>query len=259
MEVFITSFPLLRVSARYAREIALLALGILYAGLLGCAQSSVARGAAGEVDSAVESSSSFITHAADNNPEDAFQNATQTTKGALIGGTAGAVAGGLTSGTVGLLPGAAGGAVIGGILGAYIDHHTNVRDQLENRGVKVMVMGDQVLMVLPSAQIFNGMTPEIRPQSLSTLDLIAKLINSATLMTVKVGAYTNDVGDKGVNKVIAQQQASAIVKYLWTELLHTRVLTGYGYGAENLIERNNLAWAEGANYRIEITLERLPV
>ncbi len=226
--------------------------------MLGCASSSVSRSAAGQVDSAYENSNELVTHAGDHNPEDAFQNATQTTKGAIIGGTAGAVAGGVTSGSVGMIPGAAGGAFIGGMLGAYIDYHTNIRDQLENRSVKIMVLGDQVMLVLPSAQVFTGMTPDIRMQYYSTLDLVAKLINSYTTMSVRIGAYTNDVGDKQVNTVISQQQANAIVKYLWARV-HTRVLTGYGYGGCNLVERNNMQWAEGANYRIEITLERQPV
>ena len=258
MEVKIQSSPGLQIIARRSSGFLFILLSLFYVSLLGCASSSVERSAAGEVDTAYENSNSLIAHAADNNPEDAFQNASQTTKGALIGLTAGAVAGGITSGTVGLLPGAAGGAVIGGILGAYIDYHTNVRDQLENRGVKVLVLGDQVMLVLPSAQIFNAMTPEIHPQAYSTLDLVAKLINNSTTMSVKVGAYTYDIGEKEVNCVVSQQQANAIVKYLWTRL-HTRVLTGNGYGGQNLIERNNLNWAEGANYRIEITLERLPV
>lgn len=235
-----------------------ISLGILCSSMLGCASSSVSRSAAGQVDSAYENSNNLVMHAGDNNPESAFQNATQTSKGVIIGGAAGAVVGGVTSGSAGFLPGAAGGAIIGGVLGAYIDSHTNVRDQLENRGVKVMFLGDHIMLVLPSAQVFAGMTPEIHAQYYSTLDLVAKLINSYTSTLVRVGAYTNDIGDKQVNAVISQQQANAIVKYLWGRL-NTRVLTGYGYGGSNLVERNNLQWAEGANYRIEITLEKLPV
>jgi outer membrane lipoprotein SlyB len=258
MDVQIQLFPIFQKIPRCSRGFLFILVSVLYSALLGCASSSVARSAAGEVDSAYENSNSLITHAGDSTPEDAFQNATQTSKGAIIGGTVGALTGGITSGTVGLLPGAAGGAVIGGILGSYIDYHTNIRDQLENRGVKVLVLGDQVMIVLSSAQIFNGMTPDIRVPAYSTLDLVTKLINNPTTMLVKVGTYTNDVGNKEVNKVISQQQADALVKYLWPRL-HTRVLSGYGYGGENLIERNNLEWAEGANYRIEITFERLPV
>jgi outer membrane protein OmpA-like peptidoglycan-associated protein len=258
MEVKLKISPVIQKIPRCFRGFLLILLSVLYSALLGCASSSVSRSAADEVDTAYENSHSMIKHAGDNNPEDAFQNATQTSKGALIGGTAGAVAGGVMSGSAGILPGAAGGAIIGSVLGAYIDFHTNVRDQLENRGVNVLVLGDQVMIILPSAQVFNGMTPDIHAPAYSTLDLVAQLINNSTTMLVRVGAYTNDVGNKEVNKVVSQQQANAIVKYLWTRL-HTRVLSGYGYGGENLIERNNLSWAEGANYRVEITLERLPV
>lgn len=243
---------------RYTKVGMAILLHLVYVMLCGCAHSSVSRSAAGEVDSAYENSSAFLSHAGDNNPEDAFQNATQTTKGVVIGGATGAVVGGVASGSVGILPGMAGGAVLGGVLGAYIDYHTNVRDQLENRGVKIFTLGDQIMIVCPSVQFFNGTTSELRVPAYSTLDLIATYINTFTTMSVKVGAYTNDVGSQEVNRVISQQQAEAVVKYLWPRL-HTRVLTAYGYGGENLVQRNNLSWADGANYRIEITLEKLPV
>jgi outer membrane protein OmpA-like peptidoglycan-associated protein len=250
-------WQVLQLIFRSSRGFLFILLSLLLLGLFGCASSTVSRSAAGQVDSVYENSNAMLENSVDNNPANAYQNASQTTKGVLLGGTVGAVAGGISSGAAGVLPGAAGGAVIGGVLGAYIDHHTDIRDQLENRGVKVLILGDQVMLVLSSDKTFVGMTSDMRPQSYSTLDLIANLINGFTTMSVKVGAYTNNTGDKEVNRVVSQQQANSIVKYLWPRL-NTRVLTGMGYGGEHLIEKNNLQWAQGKNYRIEIVLEKLP-
>lgn len=233
-------------------------LSCLTASLLGCADSGVSRGAANQVDAAYENSNSLLTHAGDNDPADAYQNAPQTTKGIIIGATAGAITGAVTSGTVGLLPGMAGGAALGGFLGAYVDYHTTIIDQLENRGVKVVVLGDQVLLILPAEQIFKGMTPKINYQAYSTLDLVSTYINLYATMLVKIAAYTNDTGDAQVNCVVSQQQANAVQKYLWQHI-NTRVMTANGYGGTNLLERNNMNWDQGLNHRIEITLQKLPV
>lgn len=253
MEVHIHLFK------KITQIISVISLLVIVSGnLTGCASSSVGRGAASDVDAAYQASNSAINHAGDNSPEEAFQNSTQTTKGAIIGGTTGAVVGGVTSGAAGILPAAAGGMVLGGILGAYIDYHTNIVDQLENRGVKVLILGDQIMMVLPSSWIFEGRSARIRAQAYSTLDLIAKYIRQQPTMSVKVAAYTNDSPNKQADCYFSQQQADKIVRYLWPRS-NTRVLTGIGVGGGHLVERNNPKWDEGANYRIEITFETLPV
>jgi outer membrane protein OmpA-like peptidoglycan-associated protein len=198
----------------------------VYSALTGCASSSIERNAASNVDSAYQSSNYALTHAADNSTVNAFQNAPQTGKGVLIGTTSGALIGGFTSGVPGILPFAVGGAIVGGVLGAWIDYHTNLIDRLENRGVKVYVLGDQMMLILPSSWIFEGRTPRVQPQSKSTLDMVAEFIREYPTMSVKVAAYSNDVGDNQVNCYVTQQQAETVVKYLWprvnTRLLYAR-------------------------------------
>jgi outer membrane protein OmpA-like peptidoglycan-associated protein len=230
----------------------------VFNGLSGCASSSVERNAATTVDNAYQSSNYALVHAADNSTVNGFQNATQTSKGIIIGTTSGAVVGGVTSGVPGVLPFAVGGAIIGGVLGAWIDYHTNLIDRLENRGVKVYVLGDQMMLILPSSWIFEGRTARLQPQSKSTLDVVAEFIRQYPTMSVKVAAYTNDVGDNEVNCYISQQQADTIVKYLWPRV-DTRLLFASGNGGSHLIVPNNLNWIEGENYRVEISFEKLPV
>ena len=227
-------------------------------GLFGCASSTVSRSAGDQVNSAYESSNARLAHAGDDDPAEAYQNSPQTTKGVVVGSAAGALTGVVFAGTAGLLPGVAGGAALGGFLGAYIDSRTTLRDQIENRGVKVMVLGDQVKLVLASDQVFRGMSNNIVYSSLGTLDAVAKYINMYRTMLVTIDTYTNDSGDKQVNCLVSQQQATAIEKYLWPRL-NTRVLTAHGHGGTDLLEANSLSWTEGINYRVEITFEKLPV
>jgi outer membrane protein OmpA-like peptidoglycan-associated protein len=258
MDVSIDLFKFKRIPRRCGGFLFLVASLCLVVQLTGCASSGVSRASATQVDTAYENSNAILTHGGDSDPADAYVNAPQTTKGVILGATAGAVTGAVSSGTVGILPGVAAGAVLGGFLGAYVDYHTTIRDQLENRGVKVMVLGDQIMLIWPSSSIFVGMTADFRGTAFSTMDLISTYLNLYAHTLVKIAGYTNDIGQSQVNCVISQEQANAVQKYLWKRV-NTRVMTARGYGGKNLLEPNNTVADQGINYRIEITVEKLPV
>ena len=105
---------------------------------------------------------------------DTYQNTSQATKGAVLGGAQGGNR--VMSSSVGFIPGTAIGLILGASYGRYIDAHSNVQDQLENRGVNVIVLGDQVLIIVPSARLFNPMTSKINPSAYSTFTLIAAIL-----------------------------------------------------------------------------------
>lgn len=226
----------------------------------GCASSNVSRTMASNIDMGVQNSKNLWDNAtADGSIADSYQNTSQTTKGAILGGTVGGVTGALSSG-IGFIPGAATGLMLGASYGAYIDANTSLKDQLENRGATVIVLGDQVLIIIPSARIFKPMCPEIKPTAYSTLYLLAQFINSFQKMLVKVSVYTNQSGSAGANRRLSQQQANHIGKFLTASGIDARVLYSVGYGGTHLVEKScsDAGWESSDNYRIEVTLEKLP-
>ena len=234
---------------------------LLLSGLIqGCASSKVSEGAASEGDRAYLSTNYTLTHLSIGDMSDTYQNTSQTKKGVLIGGTAGALAGGLSSG-IGVLPGLAEGALFGGAIGAYIDANTTLKDQLANRGVKVFVLGDQVMLVLASSRTFDGMSANLKSSSYSTLDMIVELINRYPNMSVKIASYTGiTMGSKEVSIALSKQQAESVQKYLWRAGVNTRLLYAEGYGcAKQVTKDDSMEWGENDNFRVEITLESLPV
>ncbi|OAI48672.1 hypothetical protein AYO45_04510 [Gammaproteobacteria bacterium SCGC AG-212-F23] len=227
--------------------------------LQACAYSGPTRDVENGVDVAYQNTSSYVRNAGNTGLDDNYQSSSQTGRGVLIGGVAGAVVGSVTS--LGVVPAAAGGIVLGGTLGAYLEARGSLRDRLENRGVKVMVLGDQILLVLPSRYLFDGMTAKLRPTAYSTLDLVADLIYGYVTMSVNVTAYTNAIGPECVNLALSQEQANSVVKYLWQRNVFSpasRVLSARGGGSSKLVEPIPNAWDSGENYRVEITMEKLP-
>jgi outer membrane protein OmpA-like peptidoglycan-associated protein len=224
--------------------------------LAGCASSDLSRNTAGQIDDAYQNGNKAFHPGGDIG--DAYQNTSQTSKGMIIGGATGAVAGGLTSG-IGALPGAAQGAIIGGALGAYIDAHTTLADKIINRGGKVIVLGDQVMIEFPSNRLFEDTTSNLTPYAYSTLDLVAELISGYPNMSVRVAAYTRSTDPAGVSRALSQQQADNIVRYMWRRGINTRMISAMGMGGIRPVSPDSWGWAFGENYRIEITLEKLPV
>jgi outer membrane protein OmpA-like peptidoglycan-associated protein len=224
--------------------------------LEGCASSGAQRGAASEADKAYITGQYDVRHMNDGNLSDSYQNTTQTSRGIVFGGATGAAAGGLSS--MGVVPGLLTGAIIGGAIGAYFDQTATLADQLRNRGIKVIELGDQVMIMVPTSEIFNSGSSHIRPTAYPTLDLITQYINSYPNTTVKIAAYTSQMGSCSVNLALSEQQASCIERYLWRKEVNTRILTAAGYGGSNPVTRDDGNWAS-ENYRIEITFEKVPV
>lgn len=226
--------------------------------LCSCASSTVSRDAASNVDMGVQNAKNLVEGASDGDIADSYQNSSQRAKGILLGGAAGAGIGALAS-PIGAVGGAAVGAILGGSYGTYIDTFTSYQDQLENRGATIIVLGDQILIVLPSARIFQAMTPTIKADAYSTLKIVAAYINRYTKMLVKISAYTNAVGPSAVDLSISQQQANSVAKFLVASGLNARLTYAVGYGSTHLIQKPNCSWDDNDNYRIEITLEKLYV
>lgn len=229
--------------------------------LCSCASSNVSRTASSNVDLGRENAARLSREATAGDFPGTYQNMSQRTKGAILGGAAGGAAGGLLGSSVGTIPGAIAGVLLGASYGAYIDSESSLKDKLENRGAIIVELGDRILIVFPSVRLFEEMSPQLKANAYSTLTMTAHYINRFTKMLVKVGVYTNEesAAKDTVNRVIAQQQADAVADALLSGGVNARLLYAIGYGNKNYVESTELSWDESLNYRVEITLEKLYV
>lgn len=228
-------------------------LSILFCLLQGCAHSDASRSAGKTVDNAYLG---VTYNRSELDVSNNYQNLSQTSKGAIMGGVTGGVVGGASKG-VGVPAGAIIGAILGGAIGAYIDAHSTLVDKLRNRAVKVFVLGDQVLIVLPTNRMFHYETSKLRYTAYSTLDLVRQLIGNYINVSVKISAYSNRGCNPNLDYALTQQQAEAIERYLWKTCVNTRLLYAAGYGGANLVTKNCNDW-DSDNNRIEITFEKMP-
>lgn len=231
---------------------------ILVLFLTGCASSAVSRDVSSNVDQGVQNAGNLYEGTTSGNIADTYQNSSQASKGAIIGGVGGAMVGTFSSG-VGLIPGTIIGTAAGASYGSYIDANTTLRDRLDNRGATIVTLGDQILIVIPSDRLFNPLTASVKPQAYSTIELLAQYINQYTKTLVKVSAFTPVTGSPRAEMVLSKMQAENIAKLLFASGVDARILYAEGYGGTHLVVPTSLSWGESDNYRIEITLEKLYV
>ncbi len=240
------------------RPASLASLLVLAIALSGCASSKVSRDVSANVDIGINNTNKLSENFSNGDVIESYQNSSNATKGALLGGATGMLAGAASS-TVGFVPGAVVGAILGASYGSYIDSQATIEDQLTNRGATIIVLGDQIMVVIPSARIFEGMTDKIKTPAYSTLNLLTAYINQYPNVMVKISAYTDDIGEKKVNLAVSDQQAQKVLRYLTANNLNTRLLYAQGFGGTNLVMKNPEDWGRSDNYRLEITMEKLYV
>lgn len=237
--------------------LALFSIFLISLSIIGCASSNVSRDAATNVDMGMDNARNMWDGLSDGSIGDTYQNTSQSTKGGILGGIAGAVTGSVSS--LGLAPMTAAGIILGASYGAYIDVNSTFRDKLLNRGVNIIELGDQIMIVMPSARIFQALTPTIKPQSYETLQMVSTFINRYTKTLVKISAHTNLSNSPTADYALSAQQATAIERFLVDSGVDARMLYAEGYGGTHLVQKNDNSWFGNDNYRIEITFEKLYV
>lgn len=231
---------------------------ILLAALLsGCASSDLSHSANHQMQTAFSSGEDAAGGVGEINPRRAWQGSSQTAKGVILGGVTGGAAGAMTSG-IGIGAGAVGGAIFGGALGAWIDANTTAADRLQNRGVEVMKIGDQIRVVLLSSDLFQDDTATLSRHAYKALDGVVQLIQHYPNRSVTVAAYTNP-GEQGkASLALTKAEAESVMRYLWEAGINTRLIHAIGYGGAHPVALPQGSHP-GDNERVEITLERLPV
>jgi outer membrane protein OmpA-like peptidoglycan-associated protein len=177
---------------------------------------------------------------------------------AAAGGVVGGVVGGATGGAIPV--GAAVGAVLGSALGEYLLGHQGEVDQLQAIGVYFVYVGDNVMIIIPSQQLFVEYTSRFTHSAGSTLDLVRKLLAEMTKTSVKVAAFTPALHQNEADIRLTEHQAQEVESFLFKNrnAVDARFIYAVGYGSGHPVALKTDAVAlQNLNYRIEITLTDL--
>jgi outer membrane protein OmpA-like peptidoglycan-associated protein len=180
--------------------------------------------------------------------------------GAAIGGAAGALLGATTSLKTRktALIGAGIGALAGGGVGLYMDNQeAKLRERLQNSGVSVTRVGDNIVLNMPSNVTFDTDQSDVKPAFYDTLNSVAIVLQEFNQTLVDVVGHTDNVGSADYNLDLSRERAGSVARYLTSQQLDPNRFSVDGRGKSQPIASNSTASGKQKNRRVEITIQPL--
>jgi outer membrane protein OmpA-like peptidoglycan-associated protein len=209
-------------------------------------------------------SATLLLSACTSNP---YTGESQVSKGLLGAGTGaalGAAAGALLGKTTSLktrksaLIGAGIGALAGGGVGVYMDQQeAKLRQRLENSGVSVTRVGDNIVLNMPSNITFDTDRAEVKPNFYDTLESVGLVLAEYSQSYIDVIGHTDSDGADDYNFDLSRRRANSVAQYLVSQQLDPNRFSVEGRGEREPIASNSSSSGKSRNRRVEITIQPL--
>lgn len=137
----------------------------------------------------------------------------------------------------------------------YMDQQEQeLQRQLSGKQIAIIRAGDQLVITLPSADLFDPNKDTLRRGAMDELNVIAAVLKKNARTTVDVYGHTDMGGDEKKNLDLTQKRALAVARHLAEQGVDTRRLSVTGFGSSRPVGSNDTAQERAANRRIEIQL-----
>jgi len=185
-------------------------------------------------------------------------NATKTQKGAVIGGTAGAVGGtiiGKAAGnkTLGTILGAAIGGTAGAIIGHDMDKQAEeIKDQIP--GAKVERIDEGIKVEFNEKILFAFSKSDLSDSAKMNLDKLATALKNYPNTNIEIQGHTDSRGTEEYNMGLSLRRANAVRDYLVSQSIDGSRMTVKGYGESAPAYSNDTPEGMAQNRRVEFLI-----
>lgn len=198
---------------------------------------------------------------------DPYTGETRISKTALGGIFGAGVGAGVAAGIAALagkdaaqaaLIGAGVGAVSGAAVGGYMDvQDAKLRRFLEGTGVRVVRVGNEITLSMPSNITFSTDSATLSPDFLDVMHAVSLVLIEYDKTIIEVMGHTDSTGSDAYNLNLSKRRASAVGNHLISESINPmRVLTE-GFGEAYPVSTNDTAEGRLLNRRVELRLSPL--
>jgi len=181
----------------------------------------------------------------------------KTTKGAVIGATAGGAAGAVIGNQTGSTTrGAIIGAVVGGAAGALIGHQMDQRAKEIQQNVPAAIVervGEGIQVTFPSGLLFDFNSDVIRSNAATNLNELARNLSKYGDSNLMIAGHTDGVGSADYNQALSERRAQSAARYLTAQGVSTYIATA-GLGEREPIASNTTEAGRQLNRRVEIAI-----
>lgn len=191
-------------------------------------------------------------------PHTGEQRVAKSSIGVGIGAASGAFIGSAIGRSNGALIGAGIGALAGGAIGNDMDRQeAMLRRHLAHSGVRVVRVGNDIRLIMPSDITFANDSAQISPQFFRTLNSVASVMRDFRNTTIKVAGYTSSTGSDMHNQVLSEERANEVADYLINQGINPNRVTPVGFGKRYAIASNTTPEGQAQNRRVEVTLHAI--
>jgi outer membrane protein OmpA-like peptidoglycan-associated protein len=173
--------------------------------------------------------------------------------GAVIGAGVGAVAGGKKGAVVGGAVGAATGASAGALIGRYMDRQ---QAELERKveTAKIERQGNELLVKFSSAILFDVDKAELKASSQKDLADFANVLKQYNETNLVIEGHTDSTGPRDWNQKLSQLRAQSVADYLAGQGVERGRLTTRGYASDKPVASNATEDGRQQNRRVQIQI-----
>lgn len=190
-------------------------------------------------------------------------NASNTAKGAAIGGGGGALLGAGIGALIGQGKGAAIGAAIGGVVGAgtgaiignKMDKQKAELERINGAQVETVtdVNGLQAIKVtFDSGILFASGKSDLNASSKTSLTNFANSLKSNPDTDVTIYGHTDSQGGDKINVPLSQQRAASVQSYLSMQGVSTTRMAAMGKGSSEPVAVEDAKGVQALNRRVEV-------
>jgi len=185
-------------------------------------------------------------------------NATKTQKGAVIGGTAGAVGGSIIGKAAGNKTlGTIIGAAVGGTAGAIIGHDMDKQaEQIQQQvpGAKVERVGEGIKVEFNEKILFAFSKSDLSDSAKRNLDNLAAILKNNPNTNIEIQGHTDSRGTEEYNMSLSLRRANAVRDYLISRGIDPARMTVKGYGETAPAYSNDTPEGMAQNRRVEFLI-----
>lgn len=129
--------------------------------------------------------------------------------------------------------------------------HTVLKPYVKN----VILIPVKTGELLPLSNVFFEIDSwELKPESLSELRKLYRLLADNPSVTIEIAGYTDSTGTKEHNQILSERRAKSVVDYLLQQGIAEERLTYRGYGASQPVAENITAEGRRLNRRTEVKI-----
>lgn len=118
------------------------------------------------------------------------------------------------------------------VAGAYDSQITQLQKQLNSHGVRIVTIGQDYLITIPSRLLFPTQSPQLTWDSYELLNILVCYLREFRKVNLNVTVFSSQYVSAKREHALTVARARAVADYLWAQDVDTRFIFTHGLGSD---------------------------